>query len=389
MQTRRSIILSKSNRRGFTLIELLVVISIIATLMALILPAIQSAREAARRTQCQNNLRQVTVAAIAYAEAHRGVLPSSGTYAGIDTDSMGGNDTIVPAHSWVVSLLPYIDQQAVFDRWNFSAAFNSTATSTSFTISNAELGRTNIEALGCPNDDTAAGADGGLSYVANNGIGDLSADVSSATVIASFGHSFAIEPLDWDGVAPSGSTADAAITQDTGVFWPSFDLPSLQSTMRASQNIGRIYDGAGNTIMFTENVNGGQNTGGLAAFQPASGQGTWADPSIRSCGFIFPVLAASAAPGVFDNMETIVDNTLTGGTPFINKFKDGPEGGAAFPNSKHLGIIVASFCDGTVRILDENIDRNVYTRLITPNGASKRTSVVGFQPEAPMSSNEF
>ena len=379
MQTRRSIILSKSNRRGFTLIELLVVISIIATLMALILPAIQSAREAARRTQCQNNMRQLTVAAIAYAEAHRGVLPSSGTYAGIDAvGSDGIKDTIVPTNSWVVDLLPYIDAQAIYDRWNFGIAFNAG--------SNVAVGQLSIEALACPNDQTAAGVNGGLSYVANNGIGDKNVDVTVATTPLTFGHSWAIEPLDWDG--QSGITApDYAVTKDTGVFWPSFDLPSLQSTVKSSQNIGRIYDGAGYTIMFTENVNAGQNTAGL--FQPSGGQGTWADPSVRSCGFIFPANAATAAYNNFGQMQNNVDSTIANGTPFINKFKDGPEGGAAYPNSKHIGIIVVSFCDGTVRTLDENIDRNVYTRLITPNGATKRTAITGFLPEDPMSSNSF
>ena len=118
MQTHRSLSMAKSVRRGFTLIELLVVISIIATLMALILPAIQSAREAARRTQCQNNLKNITLASMGYAESHKGYFAPSGTYPGYDLDANGSLETIIAGHSWVLNLLPHMEQQALFDRWN-------------------------------------------------------------------------------------------------------------------------------------------------------------------------------------------------------------------------------------------------------------------------------
>ena len=68
--------LSKSSLRGFTLVELLVVVAIIATLIGLLLPAVQSARSAARRTQCASNMRQVALGVITYADAHRGRFPS-------------------------------------------------------------------------------------------------------------------------------------------------------------------------------------------------------------------------------------------------------------------------------------------------------------------------
>ena len=94
---------------GFTLVELLVVIAIIGILLALLLPAIQSAREAARRTQCQNHLRQLGLAVQTFHDA-RGHFPSarSGT-----PRYPSGNDQY--AVSWAFLILPYLEQQAMHD----------------------------------------------------------------------------------------------------------------------------------------------------------------------------------------------------------------------------------------------------------------------------------
>ncbi|MCA9086300.1 MAG: DUF1559 domain-containing protein, partial [Planctomycetaceae bacterium] len=125
MQSRRTHQASKQRRRGFTLIELLVVISIIATLMSLILPAIQNAREAGRRTQCLNNIRNVTVAALNFASSNKSRLPALAYYvdnpATTTADNMG-------QRSWVVELLPYMDQQGTYDRWNKTVAWNDNST---------------------------------------------------------------------------------------------------------------------------------------------------------------------------------------------------------------------------------------------------------------------
>ena len=378
MQTHRSQRITRSVRRGFTLIELLVVISIIATLMALILPAIQQAREAGRRTQCLNNLKNLTLASISYAEAHRGQLAPSGTYPGVDSDANGTLDTIYAGNSWVLNLLPYLDQQAVFERWNPAAAFNAGT--------NVAVSTYNFEVLACPNDNSSIGQDGGLSYVANGGLGDINIDITSATpsTPAQYGHSFAVEPLSWDsGTAPSVANAD--LTRDTGVFWPyiqcdtapnSSSAAPSSNTRAGSANIGRIYDGAGNTIMFTENVNAGANT--------VNSSKTWADPSVRSCAFMFPVIPAAGI--TFRNAYLAPDVTL--GSPYINKQKNvGTDGAAPFPNSRHIGIIVASFCDGTAKVIDENIAFDVYVRLITPGGARPR-SIAGFA-EDPLRGNDF
>src|SRR3954471_669028 len=96
------------SRRGFTLVELLVVIAIIGVLVSLLLPAVQTAREAARRTQCGNNLRQLALAAQNFHDTYRR-LPSSIRPAGLTT---------APRISGHVQLLPFLEQKNTYDAYD-------------------------------------------------------------------------------------------------------------------------------------------------------------------------------------------------------------------------------------------------------------------------------
>ena len=164
MQNRRTQLTPKPARRGFTLIELLVVISIIATLMALVLPAIQNARAAARTLECKNNIKNISLAAHNFASSKKR-LPALGVY----TTPVVASPTIPKGElrSWVVELMSQMDRRDISDRWNNNADWDDV--DATVPVDNKTLSQTNIKVLTCPDDQTAAGVNGGLSYVANNG----------------------------------------------------------------------------------------------------------------------------------------------------------------------------------------------------------------------------
>jgi prepilin-type N-terminal cleavage/methylation domain-containing protein/prepilin-type processing-associated H-X9-DG protein len=160
----------RQSHRGFTLIELLVVIAIIAILVALLLPAVQQARESARKSQCLNNLKQLGIALHNYHEAHQTFPPGQinsqfiGTINPTDrrnTDpseaviANGGPNRNLHGTSWMLQILPHIDQQQIYDMWNFDFNVRNNGDGTlTTTIGNVNVvlkpAQTDINVFYCP-----------------------------------------------------------------------------------------------------------------------------------------------------------------------------------------------------------------------------------------------
>ncbi|RUL86268.1 DUF1559 domain-containing protein [Tautonia sociabilis] len=170
---------NRRDRGGFTLIELLVVIAIIGVLIALLLPAVQSAREAARRAQCTNNLKQLALAAHNYHD-QVGTFPTAlYKHPAYVTDSQAWNNA-----SWIVLLLPQMEQQSVYNSVNFSIMWGTNVLFNwgpqYYGEQNSTVRTTIINSLNCPSDDSEKldntnadeiwnGLAAGTSYVGNIG----------------------------------------------------------------------------------------------------------------------------------------------------------------------------------------------------------------------------
>lgn len=150
----------KGRASGFTLVELLVVIAIIGILVALLLPAIQAAREAARRVQCQSQLHNLALAVLNY-ENQRKVLPQA-----LDTPSVDAK-TINPAFmqmninvpgvsrlSWIVRVLPYLEQAQLYDQFNLEADVSTQSNQETVTDPTRGPQSAQVEVLMCPSDQS-------------------------------------------------------------------------------------------------------------------------------------------------------------------------------------------------------------------------------------------
>ncbi len=168
--TRVSIYRRTAWSRGFTLVELLVVIAIIGVLVGLLLPAVQAAREAARRMQCTNNLKQIGLALHMHHDTHN-KFPAG--Y--IQQVSGGPAPPFVGYHdsTWVYFLFPFLEQQALYDLVDSSANFGSAPSAAL-----QQVFSTTLPAMLCPSDvevdllSTSRNRARG-NYVANNGIGPM------------------------------------------------------------------------------------------------------------------------------------------------------------------------------------------------------------------------
>jgi len=147
--------LTRTDRReGFTLVELLVVIAIIGVMVGLLLPAVQAAREAARRMACGNNMKQIGLGLHNYESTYK-KLPLNRNWGGDFADPVA----VVGARSisWMVGALPFVEQQAVYDTIDFSfESINDPRNGTTFNsppaLSNAAVARTVIPSYRCPSD---------------------------------------------------------------------------------------------------------------------------------------------------------------------------------------------------------------------------------------------
>jgi prepilin-type N-terminal cleavage/methylation domain-containing protein len=141
---------SKSWRRGFTLVELLVVIAIIGVLVALLLPAVQSAREAARRTQCTNNIRQVALAVHNFHDTNNTVPPCVSATPVPGTPALPGG--FGPGWGFIPRILPFMEQKALYDIVAANNFLTNTCCNSMTLIHNAKIGN-----LTCPSDPLGAG----------------------------------------------------------------------------------------------------------------------------------------------------------------------------------------------------------------------------------------
>jgi prepilin-type N-terminal cleavage/methylation domain-containing protein len=380
---------------GFTLIELLVVIAIIGVLVGLLLPAINAAREAGRRTQCINNMRQLGLGIQQFLNAKNN-FPNAATYGeapaanisrdpkdsiinnafngtfGTFTPVTNGTD-VGPLHSWVVDILPYIDQQALYNDYNRNRVYTDTlarAGDDQTKPSNQTISHTNLGILACPDDNTIQQNNGNLTYVCNGGfsrwhaIGFQYGWAGSATGGANS------TSLDWGGVATK-----------TGVMFLGTSAGQLPWDYRTAPSA--IVDGMSTTVLLSEN-----NLAGASGGYTASGnvETNWASPHPNAIMFVGSdnVCTKGAASGT--NCSTVLDLSPTGGkTPgpgwnranqsgsfeninFGQNLTD--EGTFIYPFSFHPGGVIVVMCDGSTKFISQDINGIVWSQLLTPAGST-------------------
>jgi prepilin-type N-terminal cleavage/methylation domain-containing protein/prepilin-type processing-associated H-X9-DG protein len=312
------------SKRAFTLVELLVVIAIIGVLVALLLPAVQSARESARRAQCSNNLKQLGIAVTSYADVNKSAFP-----AGEYSCCWG---------TWLVGLLPYVEQKALFDNYkHFGAVQNQANNAVSQTDATTRYGgsqnlpvtKTQISVYTCPSDSITASPNiiSGITfhnYVANHGNTTLGR-------LATFGKNLSGQPNVYKGapfVVVSGWNSNPQVVR-----------------------LSDVFDGLSNTMAFSETLQG--RDGDLRGF-------AWWNGGSHFETFLPP---NTNQP---DILEAITYCKPGNNPPCDAPTSSNPTNIAA--RSRHPGGVQATMCDGSVRFVTNSINLDTWRAISTNMG---------------------
>lgn len=303
----------RRHRSGFTLVELLVVIAIIGILVSLLLPAVQSAREAARRMQCSNHLKQLGLGLHNYESTYKTFPP-----AGIDSNSM----------SWAVMMLPFIEQNNLFDRFNFNqGAWN--ALNRIAVVKGAV-----VPVFQCP----SAPQDSKYS-VFNTGAG-VAANLNESDVITLHYHAV-LGPRTSTNNAPYNflgqTTWGFGPTATQGAFGQTKTTNTATYLVSEKNPMSSITDGTSNTLLLGEFA-----WKGYAYWRPFT-RGWYSDTR----GTLM-----YAAKNVFNPINS----------RFSDPWNDGSFG------SMHPGGAQFARCDGSVHFISQTVDMTTYRAVASRNG---------------------
>jgi prepilin-type N-terminal cleavage/methylation domain-containing protein/prepilin-type processing-associated H-X9-DG protein len=341
---------------GFTLVELLVVITIIGILIALLLPAVQAAREAARRLQCQNNLKQLALGCLDHEHIH-GTLPAGGWGWFWGGDPERGFTAKQPG-GWLYNILPFVEQEALHDLPGTGLAAGDAAARTRA----RQMAATPLSIFHCPTRRAAVPtsyAPDPMSFGNYGGSLTLLAKSDYAGCAGWEWHpirQFGPDVM-WTGPmvmsAPNVySYADSLPETVANGGWPNapgYDFgTSGVITRRSATKMSTILDGTSNTFLCGEKYMYPDNyAGGTYSSNDADDQG-WA------VGFDYDVNRWTTSQAKPTDQADIMHNPMqdTPGYPGVWRF------GSAHANSFHM-----AFCDGSVQAINYTIDGVIYHHL--------------------------
>ena len=343
-------------RRAFTLVELLVVIAIIGTLVALLLPAIQAARERARQATCLNNQKQLATAMQSFATSGKGTFPGWAQ----DQKAVAGTNQAYLAVTWAAKMLPRIDQQTLWDQLLSNNNLGN------FADTNLYVNPPKVEVFVCPSDANTNPSVGKLTYVVNSGLPDL-------TNVQNY---------------PTNDFKANGVCHDLrfGRKGPTVSYGS------------DIKDGADRTFLLSENIH--KDDPDFRYNQPA----TWLGP-LQQNAITSDVAAPNATlRDVASNPEQRFgfgwifeeSNTLAPGPAIFQPFNRdvrpvpqqsqpyGATSGLFFrPASEHNEIFIAAFCGGNCKEISQDIEFAVYQQLCTPDGQKADAPGINFPSRSP------